>query len=228
MLLEVKVTGDGSHTLYRPDLNEHYHSTFGAIRESQHVFIEAGLSHVLESPSSGQAVRILEVGFGTGLNALLAQAEAERSGWRVEYTGIEAFPLDEGTIGMLNYPKRFGSVDLSPVYNAICTAAWGEPTDISPHFRLHKVHGSIMDFEPDSGTTDLVFFDAFGPDVQPEIWSEAVFLKLGSALRPGGVLVTYSVKGTVVRTLKSAGFSIEKLNGPPGKRHILRATRSTS
>ena len=200
------------------------------MQESQFIFIETGLLPAIEKilPVDGKgktSLDLLEIGFGTGLNALLTQSEAEKHGMRVHYTAIEAFPLEEIYWKALNYPHLFGSVDLLQVFTNLHHAAWDNTVEISPHFTLHKVHGSLETYEPAPGAIDIIYFDAFGPDVQPELWTEQVFGKIYDGLRIGGTLVTYSVKGTVVRALRSSGFSTEKLPGPPGKRHILRAVK---
>jgi len=218
---------DGSHTLFVPELNEHYHSTFGAIQESNFIFIEAGLHQLTQFNSfpCEEPLRILEIGFGTGLNALLTQIEAEKLGQPVYYTSIEAFPLPPETWSALNYPHQFCSLDYSSVFHHLHTAEWNKAEPVSSHFTLHKIHCTLEDFLPESNFFSLVYFDAFGPDVQPELWTQDIFQRVSDSMIPGGVLVTYSVKGIVVRALRSAGFRIEKLPGPPGKRHILRATK---
>ena len=218
---------DGSHTLFVPELNEHYHSTFGAIQESNFIFIESGFHQLTQSnPYPCEApLRILEIGFGTGLNALLTQIEAEKLGQRVFYTAIEAFPLSPEIWSALNYPHQFCSLDYSPVFHHLHTADWNKAEIISSHFTLHKIHCRFEDFLPESNFFSLIYFDAFGPDVQPELWTAEIFQRIFNSLIPGGVLVTYSVKGDVIRALKSVGFQTEKLPGPPGKRHILRATK---
>jgi len=230
MVVEVTRTDDGSDTLFCRDLNQHYHSTFGAVQESMHIFIESGFLHTIRKfhPDPGNYrpfMKIIEIGFGTGLNALLTQAEVEKHGIRVLYTALEAFPLEEKSWGLLNYPHLFGSVDYTRVFDNLHHAAWNETVEISPFFTLQKIHGSLETFHP-TGQNHLVYFDAFGPDAQPELWTEKIFRDLFLGMSTGGILVTYSVKGNVVRALKSAGFLVEKLPGPPGKRHILRAVKN--
>ncbi len=224
-------TADGSDTLFCRELNQHYHSTFGAVQESQHIYIETGFLYMMEkfqlkSGHGEKFIKILEIGFGTGLNALLTQAEAEKQGIRVHYTAVEPFPLDEHCWRALNYTHLPGSIDHPQTFADLHLSSWNKPAEISPHFLLHKIHGTMEAFSPESGVFGLIYFDAFSPDAQPELWTEQVFEKLGNALHPGGNLVTYSVKGTVVRALRKAGFKVEKLPGPPGKRHILRALKS--
>jgi tRNA U34 5-methylaminomethyl-2-thiouridine-forming methyltransferase MnmC len=225
------VTNDGSHSLFVPELNEHYHSTFGAIQESQFIFINAGFRS-LNLPTLlprlgevGRGLCILEIGFGTGLNALLTQIEAEQSGRQVCYTSIEAFPVEQGTWSQMNFAEQLGSTGSKTVFERLHLAPWDQPVAISPHFTLHKIAGRLEDYLPDADQFHLVYFDAFGPEVQPALWTTEIFTMLFNSLKSGGTLVTYSVKGTVVRALKAAGFATEKLPGPPGKRHILRAVK---
>ncbi|MEI7500181.1 MAG: tRNA (5-methylaminomethyl-2-thiouridine)(34)-methyltransferase MnmD [Bacteroidota bacterium] len=228
--LQITKTSDGSDTLFNQDLNQHYHSTYGAVRESQHIFIESGFLHSIEifnsvSGNKTDCLNIIEIGFGTGLNALLTQAEAEKHFLKVHYTAIEAFPVCESYWQALNYPQMIGSFDHSKVFTKLHQANWNEAVEISPHFTLHKILCTLESYQNTEDEYDLVYFDAFGPDVQPELWTEEVFIKIYKIMVRDGVFVTYSVKGTVVRALRSAGFTIEKLPGPPGKRHILRAIK---
>jgi tRNA U34 5-methylaminomethyl-2-thiouridine-forming methyltransferase MnmC len=215
-------TKDGSHTLLVPELNETYHSTHGAIHESRHVFIEAGFLHI--SPGI-DVTYVLEIGFGTGLNALLTQIEAETMGKSVLYTAIEAYPLDRETWSRLNYPRMLCSIDYTDVFKKINLAGWGKTKQISRFFNLHKIHRKLEDYSPPSESFDLVYFDAFSPTVQPELWTLEIFRKLYNAMKAGGILTTYSVKGDVTRALRAAGFMVEKIPGPPGKRQITRALK---
>jgi tRNA U34 5-methylaminomethyl-2-thiouridine-forming methyltransferase MnmC len=226
--LKLVRTGDGSESLFVPSLNEHYHSSFGAIQESRYIFIERGFDHLVETNGfrGCPVLQVLEVGFGTGLNALLTQTAAERRGIRVHYTAIEPFPLEAATWQQLNYPRIMGSADYSSLFAKLHQAGWNRPEEISEHFILEKIKTGLQEFIPGNGRYHLVYFDAFGPDVQPELWTAELFGRLHEGLAPGGILVTYSVKGTVVRALKKAGFAVEKLAGPPGKRHILRALKA--
>lgn len=228
--LEIRVTGDGSHTLYIPSLNEHYHSAFGAVTESEHIFIKAGLASL---PEGMEKVSILEVGFGTGLNAFLACLYALQKGISVRYVSLEKYPLPEGMESQFNFPHEMTShiqnqIQITPkqindLYLQLHSCPWNEWHEIPPGFSLLKIKEDLLMYQPEPDSCDLVFFDAFGPDVQPEMWTEEVFRKIAVGMRPGGILVTYSTKGMVKRNLKAAGFSIEKLPGPPGKREILRA-----
>lgn len=215
---EIIVTGDGSHTLYLPEINEHYHSHFGALTESIHIFINTGLKYC-----TCEHVRILEVGFGTGLNALLTALYAEENKRHITYCTLEKYPLTEKIIESLNY----GSV-ICPggtrLFNEIHHAAWEEKVQINEFFTLEKRNTDIIT-DPLTGDYDLIYFDAFGPDKQPEIWSSEVFSKISDVSSPGTVFVTYSAKGMLKRMLRSKGFEVNLLPGPPGKRCITRAVK---
>lgn len=204
MKRELLLTADGSHTIAIPDLKVTYHSTHGAIQESLHVFIQAGLQ-VIQAP----LVRIFEMGFGTGLNALLTMKYATIP---VYYYSVERFPLTEEEVAGLSYG------------NTLHQHPWNEDVKISEQFTLHKAHGSLLAITP-LQTFHLIYYDAFAPAAQPELWTKEVFEKLYSFLEPGGILVTYCSKGDVRRAMLAAGFIVEKLAGPPGKREMLRARR---
>jgi tRNA U34 5-methylaminomethyl-2-thiouridine-forming methyltransferase MnmC len=210
-------TKDGSHTLFNDRVGEHYHSVFGAVQESEHIFIRAGLEAKQVFP---EVLQVLEIGFGTGLNALLSLKWAEKHRQRVQYLGIEAFPLAESLLKRLNYTEilQMGQTIFLQMHRNT-----GQQ-QITPYFSLQVLHDKLRDFLPEKNRFHVVFFDAFSPDSQPEMWAEEGFTKLHDALVPGGILVTYSCKGIVKRALKAAGFSLEKLPGPPGKREFLRAT----
>jgi tRNA U34 5-methylaminomethyl-2-thiouridine-forming methyltransferase MnmC len=209
-------TDDGSHTLFVPELNETYHSTRGAMQESLHVFLQAGF-HYAVSCWTGQPLRVLEVGFGTGLNALLTWQEAERLGFPVCYEAVEKYPLSEGEAAALNYP---GQEKLACLHEC----RWEMPVVLSPYFTLCKKEVDLLDYVP-AGPFGVVYFDAFAPAVQPDLWGGGVFHKLYEALRPGGILVTYSAKGTVKKALREAGFEVQRLVGAIGKRHMVRAIK---
>lgn len=212
------VTGDGSHTLYVPELNEHYHSTFGAVRESNLIFIKAGFDNCRVNP-----VNILEVGFGTGLNTLLTAAKSIAEKREVNYTTIEKYPLDGSLIASLNHYLYAGESgrELSLL---IHSASWNTRVTISQYFHLLKINGDITDISL-SESYDLVYFDAFGPDKQPEMWTSEILSYIGSVTKNGGALVTFSAKGEVKRKLKACGFDVLLLPGPPGKRQIIRAVK---
>ncbi len=218
----VKQTGDGSQTLFVPELNEHYHSVHGAIHESMHIYIGCGLHHVaLNKPE----IAILEVGFGTGLNALLTCIEARQKNMRIRYASIEKYPVSAKILTSLNYPQILDFPGSFDFFNQIIEGSWNKESRIHERFSLHKIHGGIESVELPEAQYDVIYYDAFGPEVQPEMWTESVFHKLYHCLREGGVLVTYSSKGNVKRALISAGFLVKKLPGPPGKREIVRAVK---
>ncbi len=218
----LEATADGSHTLFVPSLNEHYHSTFGAVQESNHVFIDAGFSYV----SKHQEINILEVGFGTGLNAFLtALSKGDR---RISYTALEAYPVQKAIIDCLNYPEMNGLSDPSGIFQQLHSVGWERFIEIVPGFNLRKIHTKIEVCDLPDNFFHLVYFDAFGPNVQPEMWTDEIFRKIHRATAPGGILVTYSSKGLVKRSLRAAGFGIERLPGAAGKRHMLRALKNES
>lgn len=218
-MMELEQTADGSYTLYVPELDEHYHSVKGALTESQHIFIEMGLKH---SPTPEP--RILEIGLGTGLNAFLTLLAAEEMQRKVHYTGIERYPLAEETLRQLDYPGIIGKKHEEDYY-AIHQAPWEKETNLSPWFTLHKIEGDFTRHTFQKGY-DIIYFDAFAPEKQPEMWEQSLFNTLYNVLNEGGILTTYCAKGVVRRMLQTAGFTVERLPGPPGgKREILRATK---
>ena len=218
-MMKPERTADGSYTLYVPELDEHYHSVKGALTESQHIFIEMGLKH-----ASAPEPRILEIGLGTGLNAFLTLLAAEEMQRKVHYTGIERYPLAEETLRQLDYPGIIGKKHEEDYY-AIHQAPWEKETNLSPWFTLHKIEGDFTQHTFQKGY-DIIYFDAFAPEKQPEMWEQALFNTLYNVLNEGGILTTYCAKGVVRRMLQTAGFTVERLPGPPGgKREILRATK---
>ncbi len=216
--LELRITADGSHTLYVPALDEHYHSHFGALTESKHIFIDAGLASL-----TGKKVSILEVGFGTGLNALLTAMHASDNQVSILYATLEKYPLDPSLLFRLNYPAMTGTGGRE-LFEAIHNAPWEKPVNLTQWFTLEK---RLMDLTTGSveGLFDLVYFDAFGPGKQPEMWSREVMQKITAVTHTGTVFVTYSAKGELKRTLRSLGFEVALLPGPPGKRVITRAVK---
>jgi len=221
-MIKLVVTADGSSTLFVVELNEHYHSTFGAIQESRHIFIEAGFKH---QQKKFNQIKILEIGFGTGLNALLSLDESVRNEVQTDYCGIEPYPVKSEFIEALNYGKVLKNEFLSTHFIQIHETAWNCRVKLASNFVLEKMKDTIENVELPDSYFNIVYFDAFGPDVQSEIWTEKIFKKIYNSMVPDGVLVTYSVKGIIKRALKSVGFTIEKLSGPIGKREFLRALK---
>ena len=218
---EVFLTSDGSHSIYVKELEEHYHSMHGAVQESKHVFINAGLHAVQKS---ADPITILEVGLGTGLNALLTLIESQKHHFNIQYTALEAYPLELDIIEKLNYPIFLGDEFYSVYLKKIHQSNWSEPVEVLPNFFLEKINTQLQ--ECTFGKQyDLIYFDAFAPRVQPELWTEIVFSKLYAATSMGGILVTYCAKGEVKRTIKKVGFKVESLPGPPGKREMVRALK---
>lgn len=218
-MIKIEQTADGSNTLYVTDLDEHYHSVKGALTESEHIFIRMGLNHCQAS-----LPRILEIGFGTGLNAFLTLLEAEKEQRKIHYTTIERYPVAEDTLRKLMYPEQICPQRAGDFY-ALHSVAWNTDCRITDFFVLHKIEADFTNYLFEGGY-DVIYFDAFAPEKQPEMWSQVLFDRLYAAMNPGGTFVTYCAKGVVRRMLQSAGFQIERLPGPPGgKREILRGTR---
>lgn len=210
----IEHTEDGSATLFVPELNEHYHSVKGARTESQHIFIDMGLK-----ASAALQPHVLEIGFGTGLNALLTLEAAGQEKRPVHYTGIELYPLAWEEVNALGYSDN-------PLFKQLHAAPWEENVEISPYFTLRKIQADANEFISDN--PDLVYFDAFAPEKQPEMWNEQLFRSLYVSMNTGGILTTYCAKGVIRRMLQTVGFLVERLPGPPGgKREILRATKTT-
>lgn len=212
------ITKDGSHTFYVPELDEHYHSVNGAVQESQHIFIEAGFDTCNADP-----INIFEAGFGTGLNALLTALRATQKRQRVLYTSIEKYPLEESEIKSLNY-DMFTDPEGKKIFRMIHETEWDSITEINGYFSLLKIRGDMVS-DNIPGKYDLIYFDAFGPDKQPIMWSRKLFGKIAAITEANGVFVTYSAKGDVKRNLREHGFRVTLLPGPPGKRHIIRAVK---
>ncbi|UMY64859.1 MULTISPECIES: tRNA (5-methylaminomethyl-2-thiouridine)(34)-methyltransferase MnmD [unclassified Flavobacterium] len=221
MRREIIRTGDGSTTIYLPDLEENYHSRHGAIQEARHVFLRHGLDLF---PDKSELC-ILEIGFGTGLNALLTAIENEGTGRIIRYTGVEAYPVEAAEASQMNYPEAVGHVLAASIFTDMHKAEWEVEVALTPSFYLTKRQQFFADIV-DEAAFDLVYFDAFGFRVQPELWNEDIFRRMARALRPGGVLVTYAARTVIRRNMEVAGFSVEKLAGPPGKREMMRARRS--
>ena len=218
---KIILTGDGSHSISVPELKVAYHSIYGAIEESQHVFIRAGLEPLIAQPDHAQ-INIFEMGFGTGLNVLLSLIEAEKTKTPIYYETIDLFPLSEDVIKTLNYCQQLDEPPLQPIFEKIHTCEWEIHTPLTQHFIFMKRKEDLSIFNPLT-PFHLIYFDAFAPNAQPELWTKEIFDKMYSLLVPGGILVTYCSKGEVRRNMIAAGFTVEKLPGPPGKREMLRA-----
>ena len=215
-------TGDGSSSLLNVSLGETYHSRHGALRESMHVFIEAGL---LQVPLEKECVAILEIGFGTGLNAWLTRLAKFGDNRKIAYTTLETNPLERVLVSSLNYTRDSSEYDTLR-FAELHDAAWDIPVQLDDFFELYKVQKPLQEFVPHR-TFDLIYFDAFGPPVQPEMWTAELFSKIFDVSNPGALFVTYCAKGQVRRDLQSAGWIVERLSGPPGKREMLRGRKPT-
>ena len=223
----VERTNDGSATLYVPDLDEHYHSTNGAVQESQHVYLEAGLIHYINiyykhNEICDKKINVLEFGFGTGLNTFLTALEAEKQKIKILYVALEKFPLSQEITEKLNY-----SADNEFLFQQIHQSEWENPVQLSPYFTLHKVNIDFKLFNFPN-RYDVVYFDAFAPDKQPEVWTQELFGKIYSAMNQEGVMTTYCAKGSVRRMVQQAGFFVERIPGAAGKREMLRAKNNNN
>ncbi len=212
-------TADGSHSLRIDDWDEQYHSRHGAAAESRHVFIRNGLHECKQ-----HEIAVLEMGFGTGLNAFMSLIDAKKQNKTLQYTAVEAFPLKKTEWEMLNYPKILDALDFAPFFEKLHTSPWEVLSDIHENFRLIKHQVEMSTFTADRAF-DLIYFDAFGYRVQPELWTSEVFGNMFKSLKTDGILVTYAAKGMVRRTMQEVGFQVERLPGPPGKREMLRARK---
>ena len=218
MKKEIIQTKDGSTTFYLPELNETYHSKNGAIQEAYHVFIKNGFSLF-----EGKPISILEIGFGTGLNAFITSLESQNNNQTVDYVGVEAYPITQEEALTMNYANQIDA-SKTEVFQKIHQIDWEIKTQLNTTFQLTKRKQLFQDIV-DVEVFDLIYFDAFGYDVQPELWSDKIFEKMFIALKSGGVLVTYACRSVIKNSMISAGFKIEKLPGAPGKREMLRASK---
>lgn len=215
------VTEDGSQTIYLPEMDEHYHSTHGAINESLHIYIEQGLFQTKQ-----KEISILEIGFGTGLNAFLTYCFGCQRGMSIKYCSLEKYPLNKQEYTLLNYPDKIFP-EQADVFHRLHTADWNTEVVISENFKLEKLEADLLSFQFDElPRFDLVYYDAFAPGKQPEMWSDAILHKVAHAVKPDGILVTYCAKGTVRRSLSDAGFTMERIPGPTGKKEILRGKKT--
>ncbi|MBS9765971.1 MAG: tRNA (5-methylaminomethyl-2-thiouridine)(34)-methyltransferase MnmD [Flavobacteriaceae bacterium] len=213
MKREVIITADGSATIYLPDWDEQYHSKHGAIQEAYHVFIKNGLEQI-----KSQEINILEIGFGTGLNCFITYLEHSCN---INYTGVEAYPISEEEVKIMNYVERLQAEKYRPIFDKIHHLGWNEKHFLSDDFSFEKRQQFFQDIN-DENAFDLIYFDAFGARVQPELWTEDIFRKMYKAMKTNGILVTYCAKGSVRRAMEASGFIVERLPGPPGKREMLR------
>ncbi len=221
MKREFLTTGDGSVTIHLPDWGEQYHSKHGALTEARHVFIQTGLYHFLaENPCD--EISIMEIGFGTGLNALLTVSEIEKSAIFCTYLAVEAYPVSVTEVSKLNYPEK--TAISAGLFQKLHDVPWEENVEITTQFSLNKRQQFFSEIS-ENNTINVIYFDAFGARVQPELWTEEIFSRMYTALKPKGILVTYAAKGSVRRAMQAVGFTVERLPGPPGKREMLRATK---
>lgn len=218
MKREVIETADGSKTIRIIELDENYHSSHGALQEALHVFIKNGLLEFKDKPQ----ISIFEMGFGTGLNSFLSAIKAAELNLKIQYSGVEAFPVNEEELIQLEYAKLVGDENID-LYTKLHSVPWGEFSTISDHFTLKKIQSELQILELEVESFDIIYYDAFGPRAQEEMWSVELFQKMYDSLKTGGFLVTYCAKGQVKRNMKAVGFTIEPLPGPPGKREMTRA-----
>jgi len=215
------ITSDGSHSLLNEALNETYHSVHGAIQESEHVFINNGLRYFLETTTSDN-LSIFEVGFGTGLNALLTLKAMENTKTSVRYVAVESSPIGEELWGSLNYTKVLG---LEDSFRNLHLTSWEISNQITPQVSLIKRQTTLQAIELEAQSFDVVYFDAFAPNKQPELWTIDMLRKVIDAMKSNGVFVTYCAKGQLKRDLKELGLRVETLSGPPGKKEMVRAVK---
>lgn len=216
------ITEDGSQTLYLPEMDEHYHSVHGAVSESMHIYMEQGLLF-----SGRKTLSVLEIGFGTGLNAYLSYCFAQKENLDIDYFSLEKYPLTKQEYILLNYPKIIFP-EYAPTFNTLHDAEWDNRIRVSDNFKLNKIHADLLTYQfEEFPKFDLVFYDAFAPGKQPEMWTEEILHKVASWVRKEGILVTYCAKGSVRRTLTDAGFIMERISGPKGKKEILRGKKNS-
>lgn len=218
---EIIITQDGSTSIYVPELDETYHSKFGAIQEAKHVFIKNGLDLF----EDGSEISILEIGFGTGLNALITMLEAEKRNLNIHYVGVEAYPIPFDEISQLNYVTQLESPEKQVDFEKMHQTNWEEEIVINSNFRITKRKQFFTDIS-DENTFDLIYFDAFGYSVQPDLWNEAIFEIMYKALKRKGILTTYACRTSIKNAMQFAGFQTLKLPGAPGKREMLRAVKN--
>ena len=223
--LKIITTSDGSHSLLNTDINETYHSTHGAVQESIHVFIKNGLDFLLKQKQLSE-INILEIGFGTGLNVLLSMQHAPLAGKRINYTSLEGFPIDIELAQQLNYPTVLTTPGAVAKFEGLHKMPWNKEVEVQPDFYLTKLKSKLEEAELGSKKFDLVYYDAFAPSKQPEMCTMPILGNVAEAMKHKGVFVTYCAKGQLKRDLKSLGLAVETLEGPPGKKEMVRAVKS--
>ncbi len=220
---ELILTSDGSHTIKSPLFNATYHSVHGAIQESIHVFIEGGLQYMLQQKTN--PIKLLEFGFGTGLNALLSAIHPNPNEINIQYSSLESYPISADQVMLLNYPQLLSHPKSKIWFEKIHQCEWGFFNDIHPNFQLRKINADFIDW-PKDDNYDLIYLDAFSPTVQSTFWENPFLEKLFGNMNSGATLLSYCAKGTFKRALKEAGFTVEGLPGPPGKREMTRAIKA--
>ncbi len=225
MPLQLITTSDGSHSLLNTELNETYHSVHGAVRESLHVFIQNGLQFLIDKQNPTK-IKLLEVGFGTGLNAFLTLHHIFKSTLEIHYVSLEAFPISKEMADQLNYPNDIDFAEAKELFALIHSSTWNQPIRITSNFILEKRETTLQEINLGVKEFDLIYFDAFAPNKQPEMWELPMLNKVAQAMKPDGIFVTYCAKGQLKRDLKFTGLSVEALSGPPGKREMIRAIKS--
>lgn len=219
----LKITGDGSPTIYLPELDEHYHSVHGAVQEAKHVFIKNGLNEFKHK----QSIQILEIGFGTGLNALLTCLQSMNNpNLQINYKGIESDPLSLNELNSIDYSNQIDNELTAEIYSKIISCKWEEETSLLNNFRLTKINTRLQEMDELPNHFDLIYYDAFGPRAQEEMWEARCFQPLFNSLKSGGLLVTYCAQGQFKRNLKQIGFRVEARQGPPGKREMTLAWKN--
>ncbi len=211
----VRITDDGFTTLFSSEFNQHYHSVRGALDETQRVYIELGL---LAKMQETKAISILELGFGTGLNALMTALEAQKQQIKIHYTSLEPFPISGEDVKLLNFQNGLGTDLIQKLHEV----NWNESVEITPNFTLKKVQTTLQDFK-EKAIFDLVYYDAFAPSSQPELWTAEIFAHVATFMKKGAFLTTYCSKTVVRRAMESVGFKVEKHSGIWGKREVVRA-----
>lgn len=218
-MTEIIETTDGSHSLMSEKFGVTYHSKHGAVQESQHIFIEAGLHPRTESIKE---LSVLEIGFGTGLNVFMTYLEAKKMGLKINMDTYEIYPITTEQAQELNYPQILNAENDRAIFDKLHTCDWEKSIELSDFFTFQKLEKDFLKIDA-TEKYEVIYFDAFAPNAQPELWEASLMKKMYDALKVGGVMTTYCAKGVVKRTLKSIGFEIEAIPGPPGKREMTRA-----